>query len=106
MRPASKVRAGMEIQLLPIAIATVFVAGGIAIQALENWADQVRDALGTLFFMTALLVATALIVQANPPSRTSGTAKPSASAATMYGGVSSGIHASTFRDTRAAVPAP
>jgi hypothetical protein len=96
----------MEFQLLPIAMAVVFVAGGIAIQALERWADHVRDVLGTLFFMTALLVATALIVRNDPPSRRSGNARPSASAAIMDGGARSGFHTSSLRDTSTAVPAP
>jgi hypothetical protein len=69
-------------------------------QALEKWSDQVRDVLGTLFFMMGMFVGTALIVRDNPPVHTNGAARPVASAAAMYGGVSPGSH------TRIAVPAP
>ena len=96
----------MKIELLPLAMATVFVAGGIAIQLLQRWADQVQDALGTVFMMLALIVGAAFIARSDHPSPTQGPAKPVAAAAAMYGGVSPSIHASVLRDRSIAAPAP
>ena len=96
----------MKIELLPLAMATVFVAGGIAIQLLHRWADQVQDALGTVFMMLALIVGAAFIARNDRPSSTHGLTKPEATAAAMYGGVSPSIHASVLRDRSIAAPAP
>jgi hypothetical protein len=92
----------MKIELLPLAMATVFVTGGIAIQLLHRWADQVQGALGTVFMMLALIAGAAFIARNDRPSPTQGPAQPIATAAEMYGGVTPTIHASAFRDRKPA----
>jgi hypothetical protein len=96
----------MEIQLLPIAMAAVFVAGGIAIQAFAKWADKVGDVLGTIFVMMAMVVVLALMVRHSPPPVANGAAMPASSATAMYGGLSPGIHTTFFRKTGPATPSP
>ena len=102
--PSSRYSARMKIELLPLAMAAVFVAGGIAIQLLHRWADQVQDALGTVFMMLALLVGAAFIARSDRPSPMQGPAKPAAAA--MYGGVNPSIRASVLQDSSIAAPVP
>ena len=91
----------MSADLLPLAMATIFVAGGVAIQALEKWADQVRDALGVVFVMTALFAVATLMAWNDPRSHTDGVVRPVASAA-PYDGMSPTIHAPAVRDRKPA----
>ena len=57
-------------------MATVFVAGGIAIQALGKRAEQVRDLPGTFAVMMALAVATAYMVRNDPDAGAHGSVRP------------------------------
>jgi hypothetical protein len=48
----------MSAQLFPVAFASVFVAGCLAIQALQKWSEIVLGGLGWIFFVVvALLIA-------------------------------------------------
>ena len=94
----------MEVLTLPISIAAVFVAGGIAIQNLGKWADQVRRVLGTLFLLTTMVVGLALLVRIAPPGHTNGIAQPAASEEVMAGDPRPSDSASTFIGRMPAAP--
>lgn len=66
----------MPSDALPIVLATLFTAGGIAIQKAGRYADRVGHALGVLFsVVVALLILTAatqVLPQADAPATGSG----------------------------------
>ena len=56
----------MSTLLIPVTVASVFVAGCLAIHALQEWAELVRLALGWIFAAVVILLAAEAISNRMP----------------------------------------
>lgn len=73
--------------LLPLIIATVFVAGCLMIQSLRRWADRVTDVLDYIFVAVLLMLAGAILAM-HPDTMPAAVAQPTLSAAIISDGES------------------
>ena len=66
----------MSAQLTPVAFAGVFLAGCLAIRALQRWSDEVTSGLALILTVVALLLAAQVMAYKLPRRLAASDAKP------------------------------
>jgi len=75
----------MNAQLIPVAFASVFVAGCLAIQLLQRWSEHVSAGLACIFVVVVLLLVLEILAEHMPRQYAAAPTTPMRSAHVSYG---------------------
>jgi hypothetical protein len=77
-------RARMSVQLFPVAFASVFVAGCLAIRALQRWSEAVAEGLGWIFAVVVAMLIAEVMANHMPRQYAAAPVKPGPSTRASY----------------------